>query len=59
MKVSSLFSKKARINIEKIAKEATLAGMFANEILEEINNKPTEADFLSEVLEIGLEILDK
>jgi DNA repair exonuclease SbcCD nuclease subunit len=50
---------KIGINIEKIAKEATLAGMFANEILEEINNKPTEADFLSEVLEIGLEILDK
>ena len=50
---------KIGINIEKIAKEATLAGMFANEILEKINNKPTEADFLSEVLEIGLEILDK
>jgi hypothetical protein len=33
--------------------------MFANEILEEINNKPTEANFLGEVLEIGLEILDK
>lgn len=50
---------KIGINIEKIAKETTLAGMFANEILEEINNKPTEANFLGEVLEIGLEILDK
>ena len=50
---------KIGINIEKIARETTLTGMFANEILEEINNKPTEANFLGEVLEIGLEILDK
>ena len=31
--------------------------MFAKEILSEINKNPTEAEYLNDILEIGLEIL--
>ncbi|MBO5005100.1 MAG: DNA repair exonuclease [Clostridia bacterium] len=46
-------------DIENISKETTLKGMFAKEILEQIKNNPLKKDFFNEVLEIGLEILDK
>lgn len=46
-------------DIENISKETTLKGMFAKEILEQINNNPLNKDFFNEVFEIGLEILDK
>lgn len=50
---------KIKYDIEHISKETTLKGMFAKEILEEIKNDPLKKDFLNEVFEIGLEILDK
>ena len=46
-------------NLEGISVETTLKGMFAKEILEEIKKDESKKDFLSEVFEIGLEILDK
>lgn len=33
--------------------------MFAKEILEEIKNNPQDIENLNDILEIGLEILDK
>lgn len=50
---------KLDVNIEEIARETTLAGMFAKEIVEQIKENPSNSDFLNDVLEIGLEILDK
>lgn len=50
---------KIDIDIKEIAKQTTLAGMFAKEVLEQIEKDPSNVDYLNEILEIGLEILDK
>ena len=49
---------KPNYDIEKIAKENNLKGLFAREILEEINNKKYDDEILEKALEIGLEILE-
>lgn len=46
-------------DINKISNETTLKGMFAKEILKEINENPIQEDFYKDIFEIGLEILDK
>lgn len=50
---------KTDYNLEGISTETSLKGMFAKEILEDIKRDESKKDFLSEVFEIGLEILDK
>ena len=49
---------KPNYDIEKIAKENNLKGLFAREVLEEINNKKYDDEILEKALEIGLEILE-
>lgn len=46
-------------DINKLIHETTLKGLFAKEILNEIKNNPMQEEFYNDVLEIGLEILDK
>ena len=50
---------KLDINIEEISKETTLAGMFAKEIMEELEKSSYNKEYLMDVLEIGMQILDK
>lgn len=45
------------MKLKKFQKEIHFHGMFANEILSEIKQNPTEAEYLNDILEIGLEIL--
>lgn len=51
---------KTKINysVEKIAEENTLKGLFAREILKEIQNKNYDEKIIENALEIGLEILE-
>jgi hypothetical protein len=49
---------KPNFNIEEISKENTLKGLFAKEILEEINNKNYDEEIIELALEIGMEILE-
>ena len=49
---------KPNFNIEEIAKQNTLRGLFAKEILEEIKNKNYDEEILEQALEIGMEILE-
>lgn len=46
-------------DIYSISNETTLKGMFAKEILEEMQKDISKKELLNEVFEIGLEILDK
>lgn len=50
---------KLDINIEEISKETTLAGMFAKEIIGELETGAFSKEYLEDVLEIGMQILDK
>ena len=49
---------KPNFNVEEIAKENTLKGLFAKEILQEIENKNYEEEIIENALEIGMEILE-
>ena len=49
---------KPNYNIEEIAKENTLKGLFAKEILEEIKNKNYDEETIEKTIEIGMEILE-
>ena len=49
---------KPNYDIKKISKENTLKGLFAREILEEINNKNYDEQTIEKALEIGMEILE-
>lgn len=50
---------KMNYDLEKIAKENTLKGLFVKEILQKIEENPEDAEMLQNALEIGFEILDK
>lgn len=50
---------KMNYDIEKIANDNTLKGLFVKDILERINSNPEDIEELELALEIGLEILDK
>ena len=45
-------------NIEKISKENNLRGLFAKEILKELENNPYNKNIINRALEIGMEILE-
>ena len=49
---------KPNFNLEEIANENTLKGLFAKEILEEIKNKNYDEEIIEQALEIGMEILE-
>lgn len=49
---------KPNYNIEEIAKENTLKGLFAQEILDEIKNQNYDKETIEKALEIGMEILE-
>lgn len=49
---------KPNFNLEEISKENTLKGLFAKEILQEINNKNYDEEIIEQALEIGMEILE-
>jgi len=49
---------KPNFNLEEIANENTLRGLFAKEILEEINNKNYDEEIIEQALEFGMEILE-
>jgi len=49
---------KPNFNIKEIAKENTLKGLFAKEILEEIKNKNYDEEIIEQALELGMEILE-
>ena len=49
---------KPNFNIEEISKENTLRGLFAKEILQEINNKNYDEEIIEQALEMGMEILE-
>ena len=44
-------------NLEKLANETTLKGIFVKEILEKIEKEPEKKEELEKALEIGLEVL--
>lgn len=50
---------KMNYDLEKIANENTLRGLFVKEILQKINDNPEDREVLENALEIGFEILDK
>ena len=45
-------------NIEKISKENNLRGLFAKEILKELENNPYNKNIINRAFEIGMEILE-
>ena len=49
---------KPNYNIEEIAKENSLRGLFAKEILEEIKKENYNNEIIENALEIGMEILE-
>lgn len=49
---------KPKIDIEKISREKTLKGLFAKEIIEEIQEEKYELEIIEKALEIGIEILE-
>ena len=49
---------KPNYDIEKIAREHTLRGLFAKEILEEMENKNYNEEIIEKALEVGMEILE-
>ena len=50
---------KIEINLEELAKQNNLKGLFVQEILEEMNKNNYDKKILESVLEIGLEAIDK
>ena len=50
---------KLKINLEEISKNNNLKGLFVKEILEELNKNNYEKEILENILEIGLDVLDK
>ena len=50
---------KLKINLEEISKNNNLKGLFVKEILEELNKNNYEKELLENILEIGLDVLDK
>lgn len=50
---------KLDINIEEISKQTTLLGMYVKEILKELENCTYNKEDLMDILEIGMQILDK
>ncbi len=49
---------KPNFNLDEISKENTLKGLFAKEILQEINSKNYDEEIIEQALEIGMEILE-
>ena len=49
---------KPNYDLEEIAKQNTLRGLFAKEILQEIKNKNYDEEIIENALEIGMEILE-
>ena len=49
---------KPNFNLEEISKENTLKGLFAKEILQEINNGNYDEEIIENALELGMEILE-
>ena len=49
---------KPNFNIEEIAKQNTLRGLFAQEILQEINSENYTEEIIEQALELGMEILE-
>ena len=49
---------KPNFNIEEIANENTLRGLFAKEIIQEIKNKNYDEEIIEQALDIGMEILE-
>ena len=49
---------KPNYNLEEIANENTLRGLFAKEILQEINNNNYDEEIIENALELGMEILE-
>ena len=50
---------KIKINLEEIAKNNNLKGLFVREILEEFNKNNYNRELLKNALEIGLDVIDK
>ncbi|MBQ3409639.1 MAG: DNA repair exonuclease [Clostridia bacterium] len=50
---------KLAYNLENLAKDSTLKGLFAKEILERLDDDTYDKDVLNMALEIGMEVLDK
>ena len=50
---------KLKLNLEELAKENNLKGLFVKEILEELNQNNYDKKILENALEIGLEIIEK
>ena len=50
---------KIKIDLEKLSKNNNLKGLFVKEILEELNKENSNKELLENVLELGLEIIDK
>lgn len=50
---------KVEYDINNISRETTLKGLFAREILNEIENNSLKKEFFNDIFEIGIEILDK
>ena len=50
--------KNQNFNLEEIANENTLRGLFAKEILQEINNNNYDEEIIENALELGMEILE-
>ncbi len=50
---------KLKIDLEEIAKNKNLKGLFVKEILDELNKDNYDKSLLEKALEIGLEIIDK
>ena len=50
---------KLNYDLEKIAKENTLKGLFVKEIMQKMKENPEDEEILQNALDIGFEILDK
>ena len=50
---------KLKIDLEKISKNNNLKGLFVKEILEELNQENYNKELLENVLELGLDVIDK
>ena len=50
---------KIKIDLEKISKNNNLKGLFVKEILEELNKNNYNKELLENVLELGLDVIDK
>ena len=50
---------KLKIDLEKISKNNNLKGLFVKEILDELNKENSNKELLENVLELGLDVIDK